>query len=510
ILSGEIFAQVKDMIDLDAFSNEEIMVVSLGNGLRIATPFTVDRHEVRRSIDRVLNDPANFGGNFDHLTENAFFSQIKVLLDVLEAVPGRKAVVLFTGRLGNGFEYDPYFKELAALSATARVALYPVDTAGLEIEPLYRPEQAGGPKKLARLAVETGGRLTWNTNDLTLGYTRAQRDLACSYEIAFYDERPRLDRQRRVRVWLKRRGVHAYHASAYIFRSPENKRRSLITAAYMAPDMFEAGTLEARVYPLRPRGEGKWETLVAIGFPITPDSFEQGLARWDLGGVVRKDTGTRIRTFNRRIEVEGSEASEPRRSVSFLEPVVLRPGRYQISVVLSSRTADRPLALTADLELPRVPTRHPFLVGPILGRRAGDDVVILGKGLDDPGASEADRIRTDRFFEPLLTQSAEKGVPVAALTQVCLVDPEGQIPDPIVRRQLIAAGGVVVGSLPPVSVELERTGRARCGMLLDWIPTTDLSPGQYFVEARAASGTATHLGSETAGTRLEVVRPRSP
>ena len=129
---------------------------------------------------------------------------------------------------------------------------------------MYFPEQAGGPKKLARMAVETGGRLTWNTNAVGLGYTRAVRDLACAYEVAFYDNRPRLDKERRVRVWLKRPGVRAYHASSYVFRSPENKRRSLITAAYMAPDMFENGALEARAFPLRPRSERRWETLVAV------------------------------------------------------------------------------------------------------------------------------------------------------------------------------------------------------------------------------------------------------
>ena len=38
---------------------------------------------------------------------------------------------------------------------------------------------------LVRLANDTGGRLTRSTNDLTLGYARAQRDLACRYTVGF-------------------------------------------------------------------------------------------------------------------------------------------------------------------------------------------------------------------------------------------------------------------------------------------------------------------------------------
>ena len=39
---------------------------------------------------------------------------------------------------------------------------------------------------LVRLANDTGGRLTRATNDFSLGFARAQRDLGCRYTIGFY------------------------------------------------------------------------------------------------------------------------------------------------------------------------------------------------------------------------------------------------------------------------------------------------------------------------------------
>jgi VWFA-related protein len=507
-LVGEIVDRIKETLRSEPLPGEETMIVSMGNGLRIETPFTSDRRVVLESVDRVLNDPANFGGHFDHLTENAFFSEVKALMDILESVPGRKAVVLFTGPLGNGFEYDPHFRELAALSATSRVALYPVDSGGLRTEPMYFPEQAGGPKKLARMAVETGGRLTWNTNAVGLGYTRAVRDLACAYEVAFYDNRPRLDKERRVRVWLKRPGVRAYHASSYVFRSPENKRRSLITAAYMAPDMFEQGTLEARVFPFRPKSGRKWETLVAVSFPVLDDAFVGGVARWDFGGVIRSHLGTRLRSFNRRVELDRSEISGERPAVVFMERVALRPGRYRLNVVQSHAGTETPLALTTEIDLPEIPTGEPFLVGPILGRPAGGDVLILGRGLDTPDGPDADVVRSGEAFEPLLAQRAERGDTVAALTQLCFVGPDDAPGDEVIHRTLSTPGRGVVGTLPPVSVDLDAGRGARCRTLLDWLPTQGLPSGTYSLEA--SPDPVSGLGVETVGVGFEIVDPSAP
>jgi hypothetical protein len=48
---------------------------------------------------------------------------------------------------------------------------------------------------LDRLAADAGGRFSERTNDLSLGYARAQRDQACIYTIGFYDD-PVPDRAR--------------------------------------------------------------------------------------------------------------------------------------------------------------------------------------------------------------------------------------------------------------------------------------------------------------------------
>ena len=63
---------------------------------------------------------------------------------------------------------------------------------------------------LTRLANETGGRLTRFTNDFSLAFARAQRDLGCQYTIGFYlRDDGNVDRPRRIKVNVLRPGLRA-------------------------------------------------------------------------------------------------------------------------------------------------------------------------------------------------------------------------------------------------------------------------------------------------------------
>ena len=104
---------------------------------------------------------------------------------------------------------------MAAMSARARTAFYPVDSGGLRT--LIDPKDTGvfGPPMLRRLANETGGRMTANTNDLGLAYARAQRDTGCTYTLGFYDRDPQPDRDRRVTLRVDRPGHRVMHSRFY-------------------------------------------------------------------------------------------------------------------------------------------------------------------------------------------------------------------------------------------------------------------------------------------------------
>lgn len=321
----------------------EIMLVSLGQVLRIEEPPTTDRERIRRGLERMEHDLDLYGGNYGRLTERRFFNRIFTLFDVTERMPGRKFVVLFSGPfLSDGFTYDPTFERIAAMAARSRTALYTVDAGGLRPDPEVR---RGGPAMLRRLANETGGRPTADTNELGLGLARAMRDAGCVYTLGFYDDKPCLDRSRWLRVFVRRPGHRTVYPTSYVVRSAEKKRRSLVDSAAMLPELFASERLEADVSVVRPSGGGRWEAVATIGIAPDPAWPADGDAGWELRGELRKPNGTVVHSFKRQLQLAAARST-------VLEALELRPGCYRLDVVLSHAGLATPLAATREVEIP--------------------------------------------------------------------------------------------------------------------------------------------------------------
>lgn len=113
--------------------NEEIMIAALDGGLRVEQPFSGDRVTTLATLARMENDVTLYAGHFDHVSEYPLFGGLEALVDLLDAVPGSKALVLFTGGAGPGGSYEREYRSLASHASLARVSFYPVDCKGLGI-----------------------------------------------------------------------------------------------------------------------------------------------------------------------------------------------------------------------------------------------------------------------------------------------------------------------------------------------------------------------------------------
>ncbi|MDX1387679.1 MAG: hypothetical protein R3344_00705 [Acidobacteriota bacterium] len=354
------------------------------------------------------------------------------------------------------------------------------------------------PASLARLAVDTGGRYTERTSDLSLGFARAQRDLACVYSIGFYDDNPLEDTVKNVSIKVKQRGLQAVHASKYIFRSREAKLESRLRAAFLSPELYQTGVVRAHVFPLRPNTKKQWEGLLAVSFPVPLAETGGAAATREFSAMLH--TGSEfIHGFDRRITLEpgGPDVTtEPR--ITFLEPVDLQPGNYVLTVVMSDPDGENPHTARVDVEVPEIPKKQLFIAGPMLGKAAGINVVIRGTGGeshptdDDVGAADS--------FEPLLVQQLDEPVDLVALTEACVVgDPDkSKGLDAYVDRRLRDSGGEVVGTLPVQ--ELPLTGyedtSVHCENLLDLVPASRLKAGEYSFEASLRTESGQGEGSQ--------------
>jgi hypothetical protein len=338
------------------------------------------------------------------------------------------------------------------------------------------------------MASLTGGRLTRSTNDYTIGYARARRDLGCRYTLAFYDRHPEADKRHRMEVISHRLGVHLYYAARYTFPSATQRRTRNLEAAYLVPSQFEGGGLRAHLFPVQLKDAKTWSAILAVDFPADLGDGPGPVTR-EFGVVLRRGPNTALK-FNRTITLGrpagASKGAVPR--VTFVEPVDLAPGAYALTAVLTDPSGETPYGTASDLTLPPIPKRDAILAGPILGRRRGDDVVVYGAAAaDDPSG---DRVGQRDSFRPLLIDDVNRAEPLAALTNACVVKAKPGDGPWSVSRRLLTSSGEDAGSLADFAFgarKRDRNAPVQCERLFDEIPVLNLMPGAYTFRAVLAT-----------------------
>jgi VWFA-related protein len=460
--------------------DEEIMVVALTGGLRIEQPFTKDRAAVVETLRRMEYDVTLWAGKFDQLTEYGFFNALNVLTTVLRATPGPKSMVLISAGDGPSNAYDTAFASLATIASDAQTRIYPVDSLGL-IE-----EGIGPPAGLSRLATMTGGRISAGNNDFTLGYARARRDLGCHYTLGFYDKHPEENRTHSLSVESAVPGVRVHHAEAYSFPSQQARRGMALQAAFMVPSIFSGGGMRATVLPLLPHDRKSWDALLLIDFPIPASALRDGPVQREFGGLL---TNGRVvakkfaRTVTLRAKAAGDADTE--RRLTFLEPTTLSPGTYGLTAALSVSDVGDPLAAHTDLTVPEMPAHGPFLVGPLIGRPAGPDVVILGG--ENAQGTPRDKVGGPKSFRPLLVTETDGSEPLFALTRACVFKKDSRKGPWVVTRQVAAESGEAEGSFDDTFSAREKDS-VSCQRYLDEIPVDRLGLGAHTFTAVLKKG----------------------
>ena len=305
------------------------------------------------------------------------------------------------------------------------------------------------------------------------------------YSVGFYVDDDEADRPRDVTVRVRQPGMRAIHPGKYIFRSDAERRTSLLTAAWNVPEMFQTGVVRAHIFPLRPISDKRWDAMLAVSFPVPLGETDGQAARREFGAVLAAGPQV-VHRVSRQVTLEpdGPDVSSAPQ-ITFLERVNIAPGRYKLTAVLSDPQDPDPHAVRVEIDVPEVPRNELFLVGPVLGRAAGPNLVVFGSGAN----ADEDRLGEAGSFEPLLVQQLDEPVDLVAVTQACFVgskrrEKKALKSSPTVDRRLIGSDGSVVGTLERQAAALERQGDVQCLNLVDLLPVASLRDGEYAFEAR--------------------------
>ena len=342
----EALTRAREALERRGRELDEHVVAVFNPGLRIESAPARGTADALRALVRMESDRTLYDGAYARLTERGFFRSLEMLLDVLEVWPGAKVVLLYSGPfLADGFDHDVAHREVAARAARARVALYTIDAAGMRTPKGFRYGDLGGSRMLARLAIETGGRSTRNTNDLGLGYARAQRDLACRYTLGFYERSASPDQPQRLTIRTLRAGARVVHPAAYAPQSPAKRHESRLAGALAAPELFPRGGLAVEVESV----ESDAVPAVRLRLRLAPSWPVRDPAGWTLVGRITRRTGVVVH------ELEAPLAGGAGDTVELGEVRDLSPRPYRLTIVAAHPEVETPFAVSMDFEVPESP-----------------------------------------------------------------------------------------------------------------------------------------------------------
>lgn len=487
---AELMQRARRIPDLDMAEDDEVMVAAITGGLQIVQGFTRDPEEVHAALDLLQNDIRFWGFSKVGVTIKPFFRGLSRLMDVLKQYDGSKAVVMFSRWGAASAQHDAFFLDVAQRAADARVSFFPIHTAGL---------QSVGPdvRALARLANESGGRLSSRTNDVTVAYARAQRDVTCRYTLGFYlrgDEKP--DSAREVYIKIRKHpGLSVRHAERVRGFDEDERREARALAAFHDVTRFADDSMRIALHPAEPRpGGGKWDALLVVDLPTPP--LEEDAGEPPTLSITVSRFQDVVRSIDRDIESDpSSEIEDDDGRMRFTEKVRLAPGKFQVTAVLVRPDEDAPRSATAFVHVPEVPEDRVFLTSPLVGTIPDGDAA----------PSRPGRLQDLAGFEPLLARDARTGERIGTFARACIRG-RGEPPANLsVLRRIVDASGATAIDLDPVTLDLPSGKGVRCQLLADRWPHPLEDAGDYRVEVEIAP--ATEDAPVVRAVPLKVVSP---
>jgi VWFA-related protein len=480
----EAIQQAKAMIAYNKTGGEQVMIVALADGLRIEQRFSSDPNLALATLDRMEHDKSLYAREFSGVSGRAFFDDMGVLMDVMSFIDGAKEVVLISGYHQTTTEADLWFQELAQRAGLGRAAIYAADIYG-------DSGPTGGSAALARISNESGGRSTYRTNDLTLAYARAQQAAACRYALGFYVEADEADKPRKVRVDVEGRGRDARAVEWFKSYSEEDRRESMLRAAFADPEAFENPLVRLSVYPLRPLNKNEWEAAAILQFPLhvgdrtVEIDVAATLAR---GGIVRKK-------FQSSFPVTGAAGLEGGdRNVTLTFQGDLKPDTYELTSLLSPRLdSEMVFSTSAEFSVPAV-RDGVFVSGPFLARAVPGGLLLRGEKNEfkpiETDSRAARALGDDSSFEMLIVHRVKNTERLLSSWSVCTVDKKWKTPSgaTVVRELVPRDEGGKGHTFNPVPLELPAKGKARCLNQIDSLGLSGIEPGRYQLRVSLEDG----------------------
>lgn len=461
------------MLRMSKTPDEEVMIVALTFEVRVEQRFTKDLQHLTQALERMKHDVTLFGKDYPTgASGQHYFGNISTLMDVLGSYDGAKAVLLFSqaGSVGDPAQHI-YYDEVAAHAAATRSVIYPA-----------KPDllSSGSGDSLSRFANQSGGRMPHFSNDLSLPYRRAQRDLSCRYTIGAYIDPIAGSKPQKFSLATTRQGVSLRAPEMVQLFTEASKQKARAGAAYVDPGPFERPLVRAFGFPAVPAGGNSWETLLAVNFPAPVGSSGADI---DVKAIVRRDN-VRVDEYQRQIHVDPAPGGAQSRSVTLLGDAKLEAGQHELTVVLTDPKGNEIVAAETGFTVPQAPQDLLIVRGPIMGRIVPGGLFLRGNPKEQAESTRLGKLLgPGNGLEPLLVGEMAASEKLVFYWSACVLGKSQVGGDAVVSRVIRKVTGESVHQLDSIPLKLEDRGKGVvCHDMLETLPPGTLAAGDYHLD----------------------------
>ena len=390
-------------------SADLIAIVSLASSLRLDQDFTGDQARLLRVLNRFSHSEGqgmDNGGSGDadgiEETGNAYtpdeseynqfntdrkLQALQSLCQVLGKFNQKKSIIYFSsGMTQTGIENQSALRAAINTAIKANVAIYTMDSRGLEAEPpggaaataslrgtaMYSGAAVqsrldanfASQETLTTLSGDTGGKAFLDTNDLGQVFDRVQRDTSVYYVLGYKSSNGLRDgRYRHIQVKLNRPGVSLEFRKGYYapkdfqhFNAEDKEQQMLDELASELPNTDVAVYMAASYFRMDDR---RFYVPVALVVPGSQIPFAKGgdkdKASLDVIGEVVDELKRPVGSVRETVKLSLDASQEVRRkNVQYSTGFLLATGKYHFKFVVRENQSGRLGSFETDFVVPDI------------------------------------------------------------------------------------------------------------------------------------------------------------
>ncbi|HVL67597.1 MAG TPA: VWA domain-containing protein [Vicinamibacterales bacterium] len=369
-------------------------VATIGSQLDVLTDFTGDRAAVAASLARLAytdgtaipppdaataaSDEAAAAATdataaeateLDMFNNDVRLRALRAIAETLAPLEQRKAILYFSaGMQRSGQDNQVELRSAINAAVRAHVAIYPVDTRGLQaLVPGGDATQASGrgvamfsgrgvarqfaqlaasQDTLTSLAADTGGRAFTDGNDFGEAFARARRDLSAYYLLGYTSTNTVKDgRFRRIQVRVKRDGARVDARAGYFAERDFAHTSRADREAQLQEQLFSP--VSSTDLPVMVTGgffrlaADRYYVPISVAVPgyAVPVKAGKEEVALDILGIVLDEQGRPLGRMRETLRLPpGTGATLAGKQVLYQSGVTLPPGRFSVKVVVRENT----------------------------------------------------------------------------------------------------------------------------------------------------------------------------